>query len=116
MTYRHPPKGKPRRVAGTMNKLEQAYSDVLAHRLRQGEVLWYKYEGIKLRLADNTFYTPDFFVMTKDYNLELHEVKGFWEDDARVKIKVTAELFPFRVIAVTRAAKKDGGDWVVEEF
>ena len=35
--------------------------------------------------------------------LELHECKGFWRDDARVKIKVAASLYPFKFIAVTAA-------------
>ena len=79
-------------------------------------ILWFRFEGIKLRLADNTFYTPDFAVMRADGQLECHEVKGFWQDDARVKIKVAADQYPFRFIAVTVRDKKDGGGWNVEEF
>jgi hypothetical protein len=30
----------------------------------------------------------------------MHEVKGFWQDDARVKIKVAARSIPFRFKAV----------------
>jgi hypothetical protein len=48
--------------------------------------------------------------------LEMHEVKGFWQDDARVKIKVAASIYPFRFVAVTARAKKHGGGWAVEEF
>jgi hypothetical protein len=55
-------------------------------------------------------------VLRGDGSLEVHEVKGFWEDDARVKVKVAASLFPFRFIAVTAIAKKHGGGWKVEEF
>ena len=79
-------------------------------------MLWYKFEGIKLRLADSTFYTPDFAVMQSDGQIELHEVKGFWADDARAKIKVAADLYPFRFIAIKAKAKRDGGGWDVEEF
>ena len=81
-----------------------------------GEVLWWKFEGIKLRLADNTFYTGDFAVQAADEVVEIHEVKGFWQDDARVKIKVAASLYPFRFFAVKPIAKKDGGGWKREEF
>ena len=70
--------------AGAMNKTEQAYERHLKARREAGEVLWFRFEGIKLRLADNTFYTPDFAVMAADGQLECHEVKGFWTDDARV--------------------------------
>jgi hypothetical protein len=81
-----------------------------------GEVLWYKFEGLKLRLADNTFYTPDFAVMMSDCSIECHEVKGFWQDDARAKIKIAADMYPFRFVAVKVRAKKDGGGFSVEEF
>lgn len=40
-------------------------------------------------MADKTFYSPDFIVPALDC-IEVHEVKGHWEDDARVKIKVAA--------------------------
>jgi len=101
---------------GQMNKTEAAYARHLETRKRVGEVLWYRFEGLKLRLADNTFYSPDFAVMLADGSLECHEVKGFWVDDARVKIKVAADQYPMRFIAVKVRAKKDGGGWKLEEF
>jgi hypothetical protein len=102
--------------AGTLNKTEAAYAEFLELRKRAGEVAWFKFEGVKLRLADNTFYTPDFLVMLSDRSLECHEVKGFWQDDARVKIKVAADLYPFRFIAMKANAKKNGGGWAEEAF
>jgi hypothetical protein len=48
--------------------------------------------------------------------LECHEVKGHWQDDARVKVKVVADQYPLRFIAVTANTKKSGGGWAVEEF
>lgn len=101
---------------GQMNKTESAYCQLLELRKRTGEVDWYRFEGVKLRLADNTFYTPDFAVMLSTGEMEMHEVKGFWADDARVKIKVAAEQYPFRFIAVKPKTKKAGGGWEVEEF
>src|SRR5690349_1040822 len=98
-----------------MNKSESAYADHLRLRQAAGEIAWWKFEGIKLRLADSTFYSPDFAVMLTDGSLECHEVKGYWQDDARVKVKVAAEQFPLRFIAVTAKAKRDGGGWSVEE-
>lgn len=105
-----------RMKTGQMNKTEEAYARDLEMRRAAGEVAWYKFEGMKLRLADNTFYSPDFSVMLTDGHMEMHEVKGFWRDDARAKIKIAADLFPFRFIAVTKRAKKNGGGWDVEEF
>lgn len=102
--------------AGTMNKTEAAYAATLDARRHAGEVAWYKFEGIKLRLADNTFYTPDFAVMLADGALEAHEVKGFWTDDGRAKIKIAADLYPIRFVAVRVKLKKEGGGWATEEF
>lgn len=101
---------------GAMNKTEQAYGAHLELLRQSGYVAWFKFEGVKLRLADNTFYSPDFAVMLTDGQMQMHEVKGFWQDDARVKIKVAADLYPFEFIAVKAKAKKDGGGWSVEEF
>ena len=101
---------------GQLNKTEEAYRRHLELRKVAGEVVWYAFEGIKLRLADKTFYTPDFAVQLADGSLELHEVKGRWMDDARVKTKVAAAQFPIRIIAVTAQAKKLGGGWAIEEF
>jgi len=101
---------------GTMNKTEAAYAATLDARRHAGEVAWFKFEGIKLRLADNTFYTPDFAVMLANGALEMHEVKGYWLDDARAKIKIAADLYPVRFLAVKARSKKDGGGWQVEIF
>lgn len=102
--------------AGTMNKTEAAYAATLDQRRVAGEVAWYKFEGIKFRLAENTSYTPDFAVMLADGTLEMHEVKGFWTDDGRAKIKIAADLYPMRFIAIKAKPKKDGGGWAIEEF
>jgi len=101
---------------GKMNQTEKAYAERLRALQHAGEILWHRFEGIKLRLADNTFYTPDFAVLAADGVMELHEVKGFWQDDARAKIKIAADQYPFRFIAVRVRPKKDGGGWAVEEF
>ncbi|WJZ69964.1 DUF1064 domain-containing protein [Vibrio phage PVP-XSN] len=101
-----------RMKSGKMNKTEQEYEQQLKWRQRAGEIAWYKFEGVKLRLADSTFYTPDFFVMLSDGTLEVHEVKGHWRDDARVKIKVAADMYPFVFIAAT----KKGSKFTFEQF
>ena len=44
--------------------------------------------------------------------MECHEVKGFWQDDARVKIKVAADLYPIRFLAVM----KKKSEWQIENF
>jgi hypothetical protein len=101
---------------GAMNKTELAYAATLEQRRTAGEVAWFKFEGLKFRLADNTFYTPDFAVMLAGGDLEAHEVKGHWVDDARAKIKIAADMYPLRFIAIRVKPKKEGGGWAVEEF
>lgn len=102
--------------AGQMNKTEAEYGVVLEARRQAGEIAWFKFEGVKLRLADSTFYTPDFAVMLTDGPMQLHEVKGHWQDDARAKIKIAADLYPFEFIAVRKRAKRDGGGFAEEHF
>lgn len=110
--------GKPasfalgRLKAGNMNKTEAAYASHLESLKSKGEVLWYQFEPMNLKLADKCFFRVDFLVMVKSCYLECHEVKGFWTDDALVKIKTAAEKFPFRFIAVRKT--KDG--WEEREF
>lgn len=106
---RTPARGRSLSKKDEMNKLEQSYAMFLE---RDPSVVWVKWQPFKLRLADRTFYEPDFGVMKSDGVLEVHEVKGHWEDDARVKIKVAAETFPFRFIAVQRV----GAEWKFENF
>lgn len=108
--------GRGRQRPQGMNKLEREYAEHLEIRRIAGEVLWWAYEPIKFRLAASTFYTPDFGVMLANGEVEFHETKGFWEDDARVKIKCAADKFPFRFIALKKLAKKHGGGFAVEEF
>lgn len=102
--------------AGKMNGTEARYDEHLLALRDAGQVLWHEFEALKFWLADNTFYTPNFAVMTGTRLIEIHDVKGHWEDDARVKIKVAARLFPFRFLAVQPLPKKAGGGWHVKEF
>ena len=94
-----------------MNKTETAYDGHL-WALRGRLYVWHRFEGVTFKLADDTRYTPDFAVQTTSGQIEFHEVKGFWRDDARVKIKVASKMFPFRFLAVT----KEKAGWKVEEF
>lgn len=91
---------------GKKNKTEAAYElEVLEPQLHAGEILWYRFEAIKLRLADNTFLTVDFPIITATGELEFREVKGRWTDDARAKIKVAAAQFPWRFYAIHRVRR-----------
>ena len=88
---------------GGMNRQEENYSSILKLLQAAGEVLDWRYEPFGLKLAEmRCYYHPDFLVVYQDH-FEVHEVKGFnkqtrgprYEDDAIVKIKVAAKIFPF---------------------
>lgn len=105
--------GRPAPRKGcTPNKLELRFIEEV---LRPGMgVTWseWGFERLTLKLADMTRYTPDFYVILTDGELVFYETKGHWEEDARAKIKMAAETFPFRFIA----ARREKGCWVYEQF
>jgi hypothetical protein len=103
-----------------MNRTEVKYAEYLRERLMVGEIRWWAFEAWKFRLADSTYYTPDFIIVTNDLRVEAHEVKAQWstgkpgwQEDARVKIKCAAEQHPVRFVAVT--LNKDQS-WAAEYF
>jgi hypothetical protein len=98
-----------------MNKLEERFSFYLETLKRAGEIVWWAYEPIRLRLATNkTTYTPDFLVMTKDLELQVFETKGYWTQASRIKTKIAADMYPFRFFGVMW--DKKGKCWEMEEF
>lgn len=114
MKLRKPLRHQGQTKPGQMNKTEEAYAAFLKGKQLMGAIDSYAYEAVKLKLADRTFYTPDFMVDAITH-IEFHEVKGYWQDDARVKIKVAASLYPqFKFIAIKKGNKTT--PWIVEEF
>lgn len=103
---------RPRHIAGEMNRLEAEYSGYLNLRQRNSEILGFEFEKIKFKLADKTYYTPDFMVYLSDGTIEFHETKGFLEEDANVKLKVVAALFPFTFVLV----RKTKNGWEFKEY
>ncbi len=98
-----------------MNKTETAYALVLEAQRMAGELAWWRFQEYKLRLADQTYYTPDFAIGGIGGEIGFDEVKGFWRDDARVKFKVAANQFPWHQFrAVQKATKREGGGWKIE--
>lgn len=100
------------RKAGQANKTEAAYEQaVLLPALRAGELAGYWFESLTLVLSPGNAcrYTPDYLVQRADGVLELHEVKGskrdklsgravpVVEEDALVKLKAAAAMYPFAV-------------------
>lgn len=99
--------------AGQMNATEKRYAERLSLLKQAGEVAEYWFNAMNLKLADNCYYRTDFMVLTKDMQLEVHEVKGgYMTDDALIKIKTAAEKFPFRFV-MCKYVKKE---WEFREF
>jgi hypothetical protein len=95
------------------SKWESQYAaQVLDLEMRTKVISWWDYEGMRFRLADGTYYTPDFVVMTTPGHLVAREVKGFWRESARVRVKVCARCFPWLRIDVI---SKHEGRWVTME-
>lgn len=103
---------RPQKSPGQMNKTEAAYAHILKMRKLAGEVLHYDYEPERLRLADNTYYVPDFRVVMADLTIEFHECKAvtvtnklLCEDDARAKFKIAADshwMYGWRMVGLRK--------------
>lgn len=112
-----------RRKPGTMNGAEGEYSNVLALRKRDGEILAAEFEAVTFKLAPDLRYTPDFMVVMADGTIEFHEVKAsrrvgkkkvekpHLEDDARAKYLVAADRFYQFRFAI---ACEIGGAWTLK--
>lgn len=108
-----------RKKKGEMNATEGKFANYLRGLEITGEILWWKHEGMKLQLANNTTLNVDFNVMYADGLLVMIDVKGakaIIEEDAKVKMKVAAEQFPFVFRYAFPRQKKDGGGWIFEEI
>lgn len=91
-----------------MNKTERTFALGLEAERRAGSVIAWRFEAVTLKLAFDTRYTPDFYVLYPSGNVAFFEVKGFMRDDANVKIKVAARLFPeFTFILVQKGTHRE---------
>lgn len=94
------------------SKLEEAYWNHLADLQAQGAIHSFSLKPEKLRLADGSYYTPDFRVITNEGFVQFHETKGFMREAARVRLLVAAELHPYPFLLV----KKSGASFTVERY
>jgi len=96
-----------------VNKLEQKYAEHLQKLKLIGEIRNWNAQPTKLILAYRTTYTPDFRVLMNDDSIEYHETKGFMRDDAAVKLKVAAMLYPQFVFRLVKWDNKKG--WNIKQ-
>ncbi|GAB4059240.1 DUF1064 domain-containing protein [Uliginosibacterium sediminicola] len=108
-----------RKAPGEMNKTEAAFAEHLEAQKLSGEILWYAFEAVTLKIAHDCRLTIDFFLMRADGRLEAWDVKGSFaiaSDDFLVKAKVAARMFPWPFYMTAPKPKKAGGGWEVREF
>lgn len=99
---------RPRHTPGVMNKTEQEYAAQLDVRKLANDIRWWGFECLKLKLADKCHFTPDFMVVLSSGEIEFVDTKGHVEDDAAVKIKTAAVMFPMFHFVMERKVK---GKW-----
>lgn len=100
--------------AGELNRTEKAFAAYLQERQAAGAIIWWKSHPFNVRLAENTFYRPDFLCLLADMSLVIYEVKGsYTSDKGQMKIKLCVEALP--VFKVIKASRKNGV-WNFEEF
>jgi hypothetical protein len=86
-----------------LNKLEKRFLTYL--RQYSGYTIWI--QAFTFKLGDDCRYSPDFVVLDETGKLTAYETKGFFRDDAKVKIKVAARMF--RCIKFTVVTEPRGG-------
>lgn len=92
-----------------LNKTESAWHDIL---VAMGKYARIRVHAVTLKLADDTRYTPDFQTTDPAGEVIFWEVKGFFRDDAKVKIKVAARDFTeFKFMLV----RKECPGWITQE-
>lgn len=100
-----------RPTRGVPNRTEQRFLDWCEERKATGEFAIVRFEKITLVLASGVRYTPDVWVVLRTGEVVCYEVKGFMQEDARVKLRVAAQSFPeFSFVLVYWKAKA----WVFE--
>jgi hypothetical protein len=99
-----------------MNRLERRFAGTLDGAAAARLIRQWEFQPVTFRLAGRTKFTPDFGVWPEpasDWRFTLCETKGWLREDAALKIKVAADMFPqFRWLLVYR---EEGGGWRVHE-
>lgn len=112
-----PAVARPADLFAGMNDTEKEWATILEAEKRDGTIEDWRFESFTLTLAPDCRYTPDFWVLRGNGEMEFHETKGFWRDDAKVKIRVAARMFPwFTFTAYRKRPKKEGGGWHKESY
>jgi hypothetical protein len=96
-----------------MNKTEWDFKATCQAAWLKGQILSHYRPENPFRLAGNTVYSPDRIVKELDERISVIEIKGHMRDDAAVKLKVAAHMYPqYRWLLVKRGPQ---GSWRVQE-
>ncbi len=96
-----------------MNKLEARYwTEIVQPLVRSGEVADAGFGRLSLRISQRGWYRPDFDLWLPDGSLILDETKGYMQEDALVKLKAIAALYPRVRVRVARHDRRVG--WTVQ--
>lgn len=90
-----------------LNKTEKRWLDYL--RAERHE--WIGIQCFTLKIGDDCRYTPDLWTFDAS-RLTAWEIKGYMRDDALVKLKVAARMFPFIRFVIVRSR---AGQWLFED-
>lgn len=101
-TRPEPKRRKEERKRRGMNKWESQFAQTLEARKQAGELIWWAFEPIRIRLADGAFYRPDFVTVDRQGRTEIYEVKGHMREAARVRLKVAVEKLPYQFYIVRK--------------
>ena len=90
---------KYKRKDGSVVMMDSTWETVMAMRLDELNVKWERDESMKLEYRSKTGrkrnYIPDFYLPEYDVYLE---VKGYWTDSARHKMKDVQERNPVKIV------------------
>jgi len=106
-----PSPGTTTTVKAVMPKLNKTEAAFLAILKTERPGCWIGVQNIALILGHDTRYYPDLWCYDIG-GVTAYEVKGFFRDDAKVKIKVAATLFPWIKFVLVF---KDKSGWRREE-
>lgn len=106
----HPSAGRShggRGGGGRVSKTQARYAALLDQLVAAGQLAWVLHDRVSFALdahpsGRRVHYRPDAVVGRLDGTVELHEVKGHMEEDARVKLRWCASVLPQFALRVVR--------------
>ena len=102
---------RPTRIPAYRSDTERQYTEYLELLRRTGEIVNWFYEDSKWKLADGTYYIPDFMVVYKD-KIVFVEIKGYTKgrfgEKGVLKFKWCAERYK---MFYWRLVQKNKGNW-----